>query len=144
VADAILARDAAPGAAFALLDRWALVSGRLPSPLGPEWLGEILPPVTPTTPREETVRRAKTVVADHFGVPRKALDRATKQPAVRFPRQVAMYLVWRAAALPLREVAEAFGLKSHAAASRALAEVRSRRDADPDVESLLDGLIARL
>jgi chromosomal replication initiator protein len=109
-----------------------------------EWLPEIAPQAGPSTPREEVVRRAKHVVAEHFGLPVRSLDRATKHPSSLFPRQVAMYLVWRSAALPLDSVARAFGLKSHSAASRAIQEVRSRRDVDPAVETLLDGLLARL
>ena len=144
VGDEILAKSASTAGACELLDRWALVSARRDTPVPADWLGEIATPASPTSPREEVVRRAKHVVADHFGVARRALDRPTKHPSRVFPRQVAMYLVWRTAALPLEAVARAFGLKSHSAASRAIQEVRARRDADPSVETLLDGLLARI
>jgi chromosomal replication initiation ATPase DnaA len=55
-----------------------------------------------------------------------------------------MYLVYRAAALPLSELGKAFGLKSHASAARAIREVRARRDDDPTVEVVVDGLLAEL
>ncbi len=144
VRDAIVAHCSTVHAAVELLDRWALMSKRLDSPLSPAWLSEIAPPASPTSPRDEVVRRAKDVVAAHYGIERRLLDRPTKHPNVLLARRVAIYVVWRAAALPLAPLAAAFGLRSHSAASRALAEIREARDRDPALETTLDGLIARL
>lgn len=141
---AVLARATTLPGAVDLVDRWAYVSRRLGRPLDPSHLHEVAAAASPTSPREEVVRRAKDVVAEHFGVDRRVLDRPTKHPNVLEARRAAMYLVWRAAALPLTELARAFGLRAHSAASRALAEVRSRRDVDPAFESTLDGLVRRL
>ena len=128
----------------AVMMRWALASARMGEPVGPEWLGEIAPPASPATPRDEVVRRAKDLVARHYGVPSRTLDRPSKQPSTLLPRRVAMYLVWRATALPLAELARTFGLRSHSAASRAIQEIRTQRDADPTLEVVVDGLLSRL
>lgn len=144
VAEAVRARTTTLPGAVALLDRWALASSRAGTPLAPAHLDEIAGPATTSTPRAEVVRRAKDAVAAHFGVDRRAMDRPTKHPTVLEARRVAMYLVWRASALPLTALADAFGLKSHSAASRALGDVRARRDVDPAFEATLDGLVRRL
>ena len=141
---AVLARATTPPAPVDLVDRPAYGSRPRRPPLDPSHLPEVAAVASPSSPREEVVRRAKDVVAEHFGVDRRVLDRPTKHPNVLESRRVAMYLVWRAAALPLTELAKAFGLRAHSAASRALSEVRARRDVDPAFESTLDGLVRRL
>ena len=60
------------------------------------------------------------------------------------PRRVAMYLVFRAAALSLADLGKAFGLKSHTSASRAIREIRARRELDPTIEVAVDGLLGQL
>jgi len=55
-----------------------------------------------------------------------------------------MYLVYRATALPLRELGFAFGLKSHSSVSRAIREIRADRDREPELEQVIDGLLARM
>ncbi len=144
VRDAVLSRAPSPHAAAEWLDRWAVVSSAQGRPLDLAWLEEALPPVAPETVREGIVERAKEVVARHYGVPRSALDGPQKRPNAVMPRRIAMYLVHRAAAMSLEEVAKAFGLRSHSAASRAVAEVRARRDADPSVEVEVEALLKRL
>jgi chromosomal replication initiation ATPase DnaA len=141
---AILARAGGVHLAVELLDRWAVVAAGGTGPLGAEWLGELAPPVAPATAREEIVTRAKDLVASHYGVRRSVLDHATKHPNAVLPRRVAMYLVYRAASLPLKELAKAFGLRSHSAVSRAIQEVRAQRESDPTVEVVVDGLLRRL
>lgn len=144
VCEAILERCSSVGAAADLADRWALVSRRRGTPVEARWLEEMAPPASPTTPREEVVRRAKDLVSTHYGLAKMSLERASKHPTTLLPRRVAMYLVWRSAALPLAELARAFGLKSHSAASRAIREIRTQRDSDPTLEVVVDGLLARL
>lgn len=144
VAEAVAARTRTLPGALDLVDRWAFASRRLGRPLTLAELPEVAPPASPASPRDEVVRRAKDVVAEHFGVDRRLLERPTKHPSVLEARRAAMYLVWRAAAVPLTVLADAFGLRSHSAASRALAEVRARRDVDPAFETTLDGLVRRL
>lgn len=144
VAAAVDARTRTLAGAVELVDRWAYVSRRLGRPLDAAHLGEVTAPASPSSPRDEVVRRAKDVVAEHFGVDRRVLDRPTKHPNVLEARRAAMYLVWRAAAMPLTDLAKAFGLRAHSAASRALTEVRARRDVDPVFETTLDGLVRRL
>nr|HPJ72982.1 dihydrodipicolinate synthase family protein [bacterium] len=70
------------------------------------WLEEVAPGVS-LTPSEEVVRRVKQVVAEHFGVEGRWLERPTKLRQAAFPRRVAMYLVYRACALPLGRLGEA-------------------------------------
>ena len=55
-----------------------------------------------------------------------------------------MYLVYRAAALPLKELGLAFGLKSHSSVSRAIHQMREDRERDPALEHVIDGLLARM
>jgi chromosomal replication initiator protein len=141
---AILERAPGVHAAVEWLDRWAVLAAGEPGPLGAEWLGEIAPPVPPATAREEIVTRAKDLVASHYGVRRSVLDHATKHPSAVLPRRIAMYLVYRAASLPLKELGKAFGLRSHSAVSRAIHEVRAQRETDPTVEVVVDGLLRRL
>jgi chromosomal replication initiator protein len=143
VREAILDRTASLSGAVDVLDRWAAASLELGSSLGVEWLDELAPSVTATA-GEEVVRRAKDVVAQHFGVARALLDEPTKVRSAAHPRRVAMYLVYRAAALPLSQLGAAFGLKSHSSVSRAIQEMRALRERDADLEQVLDGLLARL
>jgi chromosomal replication initiator protein len=144
VLEAILARAPDPVAAVDLVDRYVVVARREGRALGPDWLDEIAPPPRGRGARDEIVARAKDLVAEHYGVRRSLLDRATKAPQAALPRRVAMYLVFRAAALPLEEVGKAFGLRSHSSVSRAIQAVRAQRDRDPSIEVATDGLLARL
>ncbi|MCC7138412.1 MAG: ATP-binding protein [Planctomycetes bacterium] len=144
VRDAILVAAPSVEAAAELADRWAFVSRRAGRPVEASHLLELAPPASPSSPREDVVRRAKDAVARHYGVDRRALDRPTKRPTVLEARRTAMYLVWRAAKLPLTELATAFGLRSHSAASRAITEVREQREIDPGLEVTLDGLLRAL
>jgi chromosomal replication initiator protein DnaA len=141
---AILERTQGVHSAVDLLDRWAAVSAQEGAPVGVEWLSEMAPSQPPAGAREEVVRRAKDLVAEHYGVRRACLDRPTKQASAVLPRRVAMYLVYRAAALPLLELGKAFGLRSHSSVSRAIREIRAARDRDPSIEVVVDGLLARL
>src|SRR5439155_19701984 len=124
--------------------RCAAVAAAEPAPPGVAWLEELAPPRASLTTREEIVRRAKDLVAKHFGVRPSLLDKPNKHPSALLPRRVAMYLVYRAAALPLAELGRAFGLRSHTSASRAIREIRLRRDDDPTVEVAVDGLLGQL
>jgi chromosomal replication initiator protein len=144
VRDAILARDGSVAGAVDALDRWAAVSATEGRPVGTDWLEEIAPPRGAGTSRDEVVRRAKEVVVRHYGVRRALLDRPSKHRSAVVPRRVAMYLVYRSAAMPLEDLGKAFGLKSHSSVSRALHELRERRDADPSLEAAVDGLLAQL
>ena len=101
-------------------------------------------PSVAATAREEVIRRAKDLVARQFGIARSLLDRPTKVRRAAFPRRVAMYLVYRACALPLARLGAAFGLRSHSSVSRAIREIRTLRERDPEVEQLVDGLLARI
>ena len=144
VAHAIVARSAGVEAACRWLDRYAAVASQEVEAPGLDWLEEMAPPPASLSTREEIVRRAKDLVAKHFGVPLSILDRPNKHPSALLPRRVAMYLVYRAAALPLADLGRAFGLKSHTSASRAIREIRARRDDDPTVEVVVDGLLGQL
>jgi chromosomal replication initiation ATPase DnaA len=106
-------------------------------------LAEIAPPAS-TSVGEDVVRRAKAVVAGHFGVEVGVLERATKARSAALPRATAVYLVWRATAMPLTRLARAFGFRSHSSVSRALHGMRERRRSDAELEQTLDGLLARL
>jgi chromosomal replication initiator protein len=143
VEEAILERASSLKAAVHLVDRWCLASARLGRPLEPEALDEIAPSVSASA-REEVVRRAKRAVAEHYGISLDLLDQPTKARSAAVPRRVAMYLVYRAAALPLVDLGHAFGLKSHSSVSRAIQEIRERREAEPALEQLVDGLLERM
>ncbi len=143
VVDQVLQRTGSVHGAVALVDRWGAASAELGRPLEAEWLGEIGPAVAQTA-REEVVRRAKAAVAGHYGVAPRVLDAPTKARSAALPRRVAMYLVYRAAALPLKELGLAFGLKSHSSASRAIREIRAERERDPSLEQVIDALLARM
>lgn len=143
VREAILDRTSSVRGAVELFDRWACASQVCGCGLEVDWLEELAPNVAATA-REEVIRRAKELVADHFGVKRTLLDQPTKVRSARFPRRVAMYLVYRACALPLSELGSAFGLRSHSSVSRSIREMRTQRARDADVEQLVDGLLARL
>jgi chromosomal replication initiation ATPase DnaA len=143
VVDAILDRTGSTRAAVQWLDRWVLASALLGRPLEARWLEEVAPSVSIAT-REEVVRRAKATVARHFNLEPALLDRPTKQRSAALPRRVALYLVYRATAMPLGALGRAFGWKSHSSVSRALQEVRKQREEDASVEQLVDGLLARL
>jgi chromosomal replication initiation ATPase DnaA len=144
VARSILARAPEPLAAIEILDRYPAVSWREGKALGPEWLDEVAPPARGRGARGGIVARAKDLVAEHYGVRRGSLDRSTRAPDEALPRRVAVYLVFRAAALPLSQVGKAFGLRSHSSVSRAIHAVRAQRQTDPGFEATLDGLLARL
>lgn len=144
VVDAILRREPSVAGAATLLDRWVAVSVRGDAPAPTAWLGHMAPPPSSSTPIEEVVRRAKEVVASYFGTSRAVLDRSTKHRNAVEARRVALYLAHRAAAAPLASLAAAFGWRSHSTASRAMEQVRARREADPGFEALLDGLLASL
>lgn len=144
VIDAILRRESSMTGAVTLFDRWAAVSLRRSAPAPVEWLGQMVPPPSASTPIEEVVRRAKEVVSKYFGTPRDRLDRSAKHPMTVEARRVALYLAHRAAAAPLASLAAAFGWKSHSTAGRAVADVKARRETDPGFEALLDGLLAAL
>ncbi len=143
VETAILDRTASVRGAVEILDRWAVASGEVGRPLEASWLEELAPSVAATA-REEVIRRAKEVVAAHFAVPRPLLDQPTKVRSAAFPRRMAMYLVYRACALPLTELGTAFGLRSHSSVSRAIREMRELRTTDAGVEQLVDGLLAKI
>ena len=143
VRQAIRRRSTSVPGAVALVDRWALGSRLAGEALDATWLEEVAPGVS-LTPSEEVVRRVKQVVAEHFGVEGRWLERPTKLRQAAFPRRVAMYLVYRACALPLGRLGEAFGLRSHSSVSRAVQEVRTLRERDAGVEQMLDGLLARV
>ena len=143
VARAIQRRASSLVGALGILDRWAVASALLGAPLDVSWLDEVAPGVA-LTPSEEVVRRVKDVVARHFGLDHGLLERPTKMRTAAFPRRVAMYLVYRACALPLGRLGQAFGLRSHSSVSRAVQEVRDLRERDASVEQLLDGLLARV
>ena len=142
--EAILSRSSSFPAACVLCDRWAAVSQAEGLPAPAEWLGEMAPPRAATTTREEIVRRAKDLVARHYGIRAALLDRPSKHPSALLARRIAMYLVYRAAALPLSDLGKSFGLKSHTSAGRALAQIRADRDRDVGIEVTLDGLLAEL
>jgi len=143
VQTAILDRTASVRGAVGIVDRWAIASAEVGWSLEPAWLEELAPSVAATA-REEVIRRAKDLVARHFGVDRTLLDRPTKVRTARFPRRVAIYLVYRACALPLTDLGAAFGFRSHSSVSRAVREMRDLRTQDAGVEQLVDGLLARL
>jgi chromosomal replication initiator protein len=143
IREAILDRTTSVRGAVEMADRWAAASLEMGSDLEREWLSEIAPSVT-TTAREEVVRRAKDLVAKHFGIAPVLLDRPTKVRRAAFPRRVAMYLVYRAAALPLSQLGRTFGLRSHSSVSRAIHEIRAEREKSAEVEQEIDGLLARL
>jgi chromosomal replication initiator protein DnaA len=143
VRTAILDRTASVRGAVEILDRWAVASAEVGRPLEPDWLEELAPSVAATA-REEVIRRAKEVVSQHFGIARPLLDQPTKVRSARFPRRMAMYLVYRACALPLTELGAAFGLRSHSSVSRAIHELRDLRRTDASVEQLVDGLLAKI
>jgi chromosomal replication initiator protein len=138
--------DHAPSfpAAVAWLDRTAAVAARDGAPVPPDGLDDTVPPREARTAREEVVRRAKELVARQYGIRAALLDRPGKNPGTVLPRRIAMYLAYRAAAMPLSELGKAFGLRSHTSAARALRDVRERRDADPTVEVVVDGLLAQI
>jgi chromosomal replication initiator protein len=143
VRDAIVARAGSTDAAVSTLERWAAASAELGRPLEASWLDEIAP-CGASSARDEIVRRAKDAAARHYGVPRALLDRATKVRHAALARRIAMYLAYRSAALPLTELGNAFGLRSHSSVSRALQDVREARERDPDLEQVVDGLLARM
>ena len=143
-AEALLARASSFPAACDLCDRWAAVSHAEGSPAPVAWLEEMAPPRAATTTREEIVRRAKDLVARHYGIRAALLDRPSKHPSALLARRIAMYLVYRAAALPLADLGKSFGLKSHSSAGRALQQIRADRDRDVGIEVTLDGLLAEL
>jgi chromosomal replication initiator protein len=144
VSAAILERAPEPLAAIELVDRWSAVSWREGAALGPEWLAEMAPPSRGPGARGSLVARAKELVSEHYGVRLPALERATRAPEEAAARRVAVYLVFRAAALPLAQVGKAFGLRSHSSVSRAIQAVRRQREAEPAFEATLEGLLARL
>ena len=137
--------DADPRRTYVRLTRTgrAVASAEVGQPLEIAWLDELAPGVSATA-REEVIRRAKDLVARHFGIARGLMDEPTKVRSARFPRRVAMYLVYRACALPLVELGAAFGLRSHSSVSRAIREMRALRAENADVEQLVDGLLARI
>ncbi len=143
VLTALVARSRCMHTCTQLLDRYAIASLRTGSALSPEWLDEVAPPPA-TSARDEVVRRAKDLVAAHYGISRELLDRSTKLRSAVLPRRVAMYIVYRACALPLKELGRAFGLRSHSSVSRSLSEIRELHRTDPEIEQLIDGLLARL
>lgn len=143
VMSSVLRRSASVHGAVALLDRWAVGSLEVGAPLPANWLEELAPGAAGST-ADEIVRRAKQLAADHYGVPRSQFDRPTKSRQARTPRMVAMYLVYRACALPLKEIGRAFGLRSHASVSRAIQQIRELRDVDPGLEQVIEGLLVRL
>ncbi|MDA1194941.1 MAG: DnaA/Hda family protein [Planctomycetota bacterium] len=140
---AIAERTVSVRGAVMMVERWAAVSSGDDAPLDVEWLAELAPTVAATA-REEVVQRVKDVVAEHFGLARTLLDQPTKIRTAQFPRRVAMYLVYRACALPLSQLGQVFGLRSHSSVSRAIHEMRALRSQDAAVEQLVDGLLARL
>lgn len=140
---AILERTSSVQGATALVDRWAAASAEIGMPLGAEWLEELAPGAAATA-SDEVIRRAKDLVAKHFGVPRRLLDRPTKVRSAALPRRLAMYLVYRACALSLVELGKAFGLKSHSSVSKAIREMRELREMNVDIEQTIDGLLARI
>ncbi len=144
VITAVLAREPSIHGAVSLVDRWVAVSLHRSAPAPVDWLRQMAPPPSASTPIDEVVRRAKEVVARYFGAPMTTLDRSTKHPMTVEARRVALYLAHRAAAAPLASLAVAFGWKSHSTAGRAVAEVKARRETDPGFEALLDGLLASL
>ena len=143
VLDAILDDTVCVAGAVEILDRWVAASATMQRPLEASWLPEIAPGVA-LSAQDEVIHRVKDAVATHFQIDRALLDRATKARDAAFPRRVAMYLVFRACALPLTQLGEAFGLRSHSSASRAIRELRALREKDPDLDSLIDALLARL
>lgn len=143
VLDWIFAHTGSVHGAVGVLDRWAIASLELGRPLDAAWCPEIAPTVSASA-REEVIRRAKDVVAGHFGIARSLLDQPTKARSAALPRRVAIYLVYRAAALPLSDLAGAFGLKSHSSVSRAIGQIRSDREIDPGLEHVIDGLLSRM
>ncbi len=140
---AIQTRTASVKGATALVDRWAAGSAEAGRPLKAEWLEEIAPGAAATA-CEEVIRRTKDLVSRHFGIARRLLDKPTKVRSAGRPRRIAMYLVYRACALPLGELGKAFGLKSHSSASKAIREIRELREADVDIEQTIDGLLAQI
>ncbi len=140
---AVLERTASVRGAVELIERWAAASAEIDTPLELEWLPELAPSVAATA-QEEVVRRVKDVVSGHFSVPRVLFDQPTKIRTAQFPRRVAMYLVYRACALPLTTLGKVFGLRSHSSVSRAIQEMREMRTIDAGVDQLVDGLLARL
>lgn len=143
VVEAILSATRSPHAAVLWLDRWAVASRALGRPLQAAWLPEVAPPAA-TSVGEDVVQRAKRAVAAHFGVDPAVLEQATKARSAALPRAAALYVAWRATSLPLTRLAGAFGFRSHSSVSRALGQLKDRRQADPDLEHVLDALLARL
>ncbi|MFM8980719.1 MAG: DnaA ATPase domain-containing protein [Planctomycetia bacterium] len=143
VVEAILEATASPHAAVLWLDRWAVASRALGRPLEAASLPEVAPPAA-TSVGEDVVQRAKRAVAAHFGVDPAVLEQATKARSAALPRAAALYVAWRATSLPLTRLARAFGFRSHSSVSRALGHLKDRRQSDPDLEHVLDALLARL
>jgi chromosomal replication initiator protein len=143
VVQQILDVTTAPAAAVLWLDRWAVASRALGRSLEASWLAEVSPPAQ-TSVGDDVVLRAKRLVATHFQVEADVLDRATKRRSAALPRGVAVWLVWRATAMPLTRLARAFGFRSHSSVSRALGGVKRQRQDDVGLEQTLDGLLARL
>lgn len=143
VLDWVHERTSSIHGAVEVMDRWGAASAEMGRPLGVEWLPEIAPSVTATA-RQEIIRRAKEAVSSHYGIAPHLLNAPTKVRSAALPRRVAMYLVYRAAALPLKELGAAFGLKSHSSVSRAIRQIREEREGDPALEHVVDGLLARM
>jgi len=139
----ILDRTGSVSGAVDVVDRWGAASAELCSPLEVDWLEEIGPCVS-VTAREEIIRRAKRAVSTHFSLAPDLLERPTKARRAAVPRRIAMYLVYRATALPLADIGRAFGLRSHSSVSRAIQEMREARQRDPALEQVVDGLLARM
>jgi chromosomal replication initiator protein len=143
VREEIQARTSSIRGAVALAERWSAASVEVGEALGTDWLTELAPGAAATA-SEEVVRRAKDLVAEHYSVDRELFDCPSKVRSLALPRRVAMYLVYRACALTLGELAAAFGLRSHSSVSRAIQELRSMREVNPSLEQTIDGLLARL
>ena len=143
VLHALVARSRSMHACTDLLDRYAVASLCAGKALSVDWLEEVAPPPA-SSAREEVVARTKDLVAAHYGVPRDLLDRCTKLRSAVLPRRIAMYVVYRACSFSLKELGQAFGLRSHSSVSRALSEIRDLHRVNPEIEQLIDGLLARL
>jgi DnaA-like protein len=87
--------------------------------------------------------RIRAVVASHYGIGVAEIRGASSTRRCAWPRQVAMYICAREAALATPDIAQLFGNRDPSTVLYALRAVAARIERDPAVEQDISALIAK-
>ena len=114
-------------------------------PIDLDLVAEALSDIFPDgRPRQITTELIQQCVASYFKVRTEDLSAKKRTRNIAYPRQIAMYLARELTDCSLSKIGELFGGKDHTTVIHAHDKISQAREADPQVNALLQDLIKRI